>query len=118
MRRCIELARKALETDDTPVGSLVVREGEIIGEGIEAVIARCDVTAHAEIEAVRAASERLGSRDLTGCTLYTSVEPCLMCAYALKLARVSMVVTGARPGGAETGLNGCALLADPCVLPK
>ena len=76
------------------------------------------MTAHAEIEAVRAASERLGSPDLTGCTLYTSVEPCLMCAYALELARVSMVVTGARPGGAETGLNGCALLADPSVLPN
>lgn len=82
------------------------------------MIARCDVTAHAEIEAVRAASKRLGSRDLTGCTLYTSVEPCLMCAYALRLARVSTVVTGASPGGAEAGSNGCALLVEESRRPN
>src|SRR5689334_1634155 len=82
MRRCIELARRALDTGDAPVGALVVADDRIVAEGIEGVRARSDVTAHAEIEALRAASKGLGTLNLTGCTLYTSVEPCVMCAYA------------------------------------
>ena len=117
MRLCIELARRALASHDTPVGSLVVRAGNIIAEGVEAVRARGDVTAHAEIEAVRAATERTGSLDLTGCTLYTTVEPCVMCAYALRLARVSAVVTGTRSADLESALSGYAVLADAHVLP-
>jgi tRNA(adenine34) deaminase len=117
MRLCIELARRALDTHDTPVGSLVVRGGHIIAEGVEAVRGRCDVTAHAEIEAVRAATGRSGSLDLTGCTLYTTVEPCVMCAYAVRLARVSAVVTGTRSGDSESALGGCAVLVDASVLP-
>lgn len=99
MRRCIELAHRALATGDPPVGALVVIDERVVGEGVEGVKARRDVTAHAEIEALRSACERLGSVDLTGCTLYTSVEPCMMCAYAIRLARIGVVVTGARSGG-------------------
>ena len=80
MRRCIELARQAIESGDTPVGSLIVGDDELVSEGVEAVRARQDATAHAEMEALRTAFVRRRSRELTGCTLYTSVEPCIMSA--------------------------------------
>ena len=118
MRLCIELARRALDTHDTPVGSLIVRGGHIIAEGVEAVRGHCDVTAHAEIEAVRAATGRSKALDLTGCTLYTTVEPCVMCAYAMRLSRLSVVVTGARSVDSDHALNGCALLVDASILPS
>ncbi len=118
MRRCIELARLARATDDSPVGSLIVRDGEVVSEGVEATRARNDVTAHAEIEALRAAFARGRSRHLTGCTLYTSVEPCVMCAYALRLARISVVVSGARPGDANAVISGFAVLTDATLLPN
>jgi tRNA(adenine34) deaminase len=118
MRVCIGLARRARETGDTPVGAVVVRGDEIVGEGAEAVRARGDVTAHAEIEALRAACARVGSLDLSGCTLYTSVEPCMMCAYALRLARISVVVMGARSAAAGPGFGGRAVLTDAGVLPS
>jgi len=117
MRRCVELARRALVTSDAPVGALVVSNDSVIAEGVESVKARRDVTGHAEIEAVRAACERLGSLNLTGCTLYTSVEPCVMCAYAIRLARVSIVVTGARSSDAERALNGWLVLTSADILP-
>ncbi len=80
MRRCIELTRQAIESGDTPVGSLIVGDDELVSEGVEAVRARQDATAHAEMEALRTTFVRRRSRDLTGCTLYTSVEPCIMSA--------------------------------------
>jgi tRNA(adenine34) deaminase len=116
MRRCIELSRRALAAGDAPVGALVVLNDRIVAEGIESVKARRDVTGHAEIEAVRSACERLGSLNLTGCTLYTNVEPCVMCAYAIRLARVSVVVTGARSSDAEWTLNGWRVLTSGDIL--
>lgn len=118
MRRCIEVARRAADTHDTPVGALIVRGDRIIAEAAEAVRARQDVTAHAEIEAVRQATALAESLDLSGCTLYTTVEPCVMCAWALRLARVGTVVTGTAPAGAAPALNGCTVLADPGILPN
>ncbi len=81
IRRCIALAPQAIASGDTPVGSLIVDGDEIVSEGVEGVRAPHDPTAHAEIEALRAAYARRRSPNLAGCTLYTSVEPCLMCAY-------------------------------------
>lgn len=118
MRQSIERARRALATGDTPVGSTIVLGDQVIAEGIEAVRARNDVTAHAEIEALRAAFERRRSRDLTGCTLYTTVEPCVMCAYAIRLARISLVVSGARGGDEGHPINGIGVLTDASVLPS
>ena len=118
IRRCIELARKAVQSEDTPVGSLIVRDDQVIAEGIEGVRGTCDVTAHAEIQALRSACVQLKSCDLTGCTLYTSVEPCVMCAYAIRLARVSVVVSGARSADASSRVNGHTVLSDASVLPK
>lgn len=116
MRRCIDLARRAHASGDAPVGALIVFSNEIVGEGVEGVKARLDVSAHAEIEALRAAAGRLARLDLTGCTLYTSVEPCLMCAYAIRLARVSTVVTGAKAVGSVSALSGMMVLTDSKAL--
>jgi len=112
MRRCIELARQAMEQGDSPVGSLIVNGGEMVSEGIEAVHSHQDATAHAEMEALRAAFARRRSRDLSGCTLYTSVEPCIMCAYAIRLARISHVVCGAPGGNPAQTMNGHIVLTD------
>jgi tRNA(adenine34) deaminase len=118
MRRCIDLARRALATGDTPVGAVVVLNGRVIGEGIEGVKARRDVTGHAEIEALRAACRHLGKVDLTGCQLLTTVAPCVMCAYAIRLARVSVVVTGAESSDVARPLNGRIVLTNPGILPE
>jgi tRNA(adenine34) deaminase len=105
MRRCLELARRALAAGDVPVGALVVRDGRVIGEGHERTRAALDPAAHAEIEALRGACRTLGSLDLSGATLYTTVEPCVLCAYAARHARVGRVVFGANAGalGGVTG---------------
>lgn len=94
MRQAIRLARVALERGDAPVGSVVVREGHIIGEGAESVQSKNDLAAHAEAIAVRDACHRLSSLDLTGCTLYTTAEPCFMCSYVIRGARLARVVFG------------------------
>ena len=118
MRRCIELARQAIESGDTPVGSLIVDDDVVVSEGVEAVRASHDATAHAEMEALRTAFARRRSGDLTGCTLYTSVEPCIMCAYAIRLARISVVVCGARGGDDGQAVSGYLVLTDERVAPN
>jgi tRNA(adenine34) deaminase len=117
MRACLDLAHRARDSGDAAVGSVVVRGDEILAEGIEAVRARGDVTAHAELEALRAACARLSSLDLSGCTLYTSVDPCVMCAYAIRLARISVVVAGTAPLSAPDVLDGWTVLTDARILP-
>jgi tRNA(adenine34) deaminase len=117
MRRCIELAQLAVASGDAPVGSLIVDGDELVSEGVEAVRARLDATAHAEMEALRAACARRRSRDLTGCALYTSVAPCIMCAYAIRLARISLVVCGARGSHGEHVFDGHLVLTDERVAP-
>ena len=118
MRRCIELARQAIVNGDTPVGSLILDGDTLVSEGVEAVHARPDATAHAEMEALRNAFMRRRSRDLTGCTLYTSVEPCIMCAYAIRLARISVVVCGARGDDEGRPVSGYMVLTDERVAPN
>ena len=118
MRRCIQLARQSVASGDAPVGSLILDGTEVVSEGIEAVRARHDATAHAEMEALRAAFARRRSRDLDGCTLYTSVEPCIMCAYAVRLARIRVVVCGARGGDGGQAVSGYIVLTDEGVAPN
>ena len=105
VRRCLELGRIALETGDAPVGSLIVLAGKIAGEGVESVKSKLDPTAHAEILAIRAACEKLQTLDLSGATLYTNVEPCVMCAFAIRQTGISVVVLGisnSEVGGANS----------------
>ena len=118
MRRCIELARQAIGSGDTPVGSLIVDGDQLVSEGVEAVRARHDATAHAEMEALRTAFSRRRSHDLTGCTLYTSVEPCIMCAYSIRLARIAVVVCGARGSDGGQAVNGHIVLTEGRVAPN
>lgn len=95
MRRCIDLARSARQNGDAPVGALIVHAGRAVAEGIESVKARLDISAHAEIEAIRNACRVLGSLDLSGCALYTTTEPCWMCSYAIRRTGIRQVFIGA-----------------------
>lgn len=94
MRRCLEFGRIALESGDAPVGSLIVIGNEIIAEGRESVKSKNDPTAHAEIEAVRRACVKSGALDLREATLYTNVEPCVMCAYTIRQTGIGRVIFG------------------------
>ena len=95
MRRALDLARAAASRGEVPVGALVVRGDEVLGEGANCPIGTHDPTAHAEIHALRAAGARVGDYRLPGTTLYVTLEPCIMCAAALIHARIERVVFGA-----------------------
>jgi tRNA(adenine34) deaminase len=94
MNRCIELALTAKKRGDHPVGSVVVQGGRVIGEGIEGGRTFNDISRHAEMEAIREATQLLKSQDLSGTVLYTTHEPCIMCSYMIRHTRIEMVVTG------------------------
>ena len=96
MSQALALAREAVEDGDVPVGCVIVRDGEIIGRGRNRREADGDATAHAELEAIRDACERLGSWRLHGCTLYVTLEPCPMCAGGIINARVDEIRYGAK----------------------
>ena len=95
MRRALELAKRAQDEGEVPVGALVVFEDAIIGEGWNRPIAAADPTAHAEIQAIRSAASSLGNYRLTGAELYVTLEPCDMCVGAMFHARVARAVYGA-----------------------
>ena len=96
MRRALELADRASESGEVPVGAVLVRDGDILGEGWNQVISSSDPTAHAECVALRAAAERASNYRLPGSTLYVTLEPCTMCVGALVHARVERLVFAAR----------------------
>jgi tRNA(adenine34) deaminase len=103
MQRALALARAAQAAGEVPVGAVLVRDQAVIASGANRPIGACDPTAHAEIEALRAAARALGSYRLPDTTLYVTLEPCLMCAAAIVHARVRRVVFGAfdpQAGGA------------------
>jgi tRNA(adenine34) deaminase len=95
MRAALREARAAEAADEVPVGCVIVHEGAVIGRGHNQVEQLQDATAHAEIVAIGAASNALGSWRLSECTLYVTLEPCAMCAGAMVLARVGRLVYGA-----------------------
>jgi tRNA(adenine34) deaminase len=95
MRRALDLARRAAEEGEVPVGAVVVLDGKVIGEGWNRPIAACDPTAHAEVQALRAAAATARNYRLTGSTLYVTLEPCDMCLGAMFHARVARAVYGA-----------------------
>ncbi|MBV8030862.1 MAG: tRNA-specific adenosine deaminase [Betaproteobacteria bacterium] len=96
MRRAIELARRAEGEGEVPIGAVVVMDGEVVGEGWNRPIAANDPTAHAEIQALRAAASSNRNYRLTGATMYVTLEPCDMCVGAMFHARIARVVYGAR----------------------
>jgi tRNA(adenine34) deaminase len=113
MRLALEEARRSLEHDDVPIGAVVTRDGEVVAAaGNERELAN-DPTAHAEILALRAAAAVLGSWHLEGCTLTVTFEPCAMCAGAVVLSRLDLVVFGsADPKAGFAGSLG-NLVQDP-----
>ena len=94
MRRAFDEAKSAYSRGDVPVGALIVKEGQIIASGSD--MKNSDPTEHAEIVAIRSSAKKLAHWNLSGCTLYVTLEPCPMCAGACVNARVSRVVYGAR----------------------
>lgn len=95
MRAALREARASLARDEVPVGCVIVHDGMVIGRGHNQVESLQDATAHAEIVAIGAASNALGSWRLNECTMYVTLEPCSMCAGAIVLARLGRVVWGA-----------------------
>ena len=95
MRLALNEAQKALEEEEVPIGAVVVAEGRVIGRGRNLVEMLSDPTAHAEMQALTAATSTLGGKYLQNCTLYVTVEPCIMCAGAIAWAQVGRVVWGA-----------------------
>ena len=95
MRRALELARRAQDEGEVPVGALVVLNNDIVGEGWNRPIAAADPSAHAEIQALRDACARTGNYRLSGATLYVTLEPCDMCVGAMFHARIARAVYGA-----------------------
>ena len=95
MREAIAEARTARDSDEVPVGAVVVLDRVVVGRGSNEPIQAVDPTAHAEILALRAAARTIGNYRLTGATLYVTVEPCLMCAGAIVHARIGRLVYGA-----------------------
>lgn len=95
MRMALEEAKAAWEQGEIPVGAVVVAQGRVIGRGHNLTETLHDVTAHAEMQAITAAAETLGGKYLTGCALYVTVEPCVMCAGAIGWSQLGRLIYGA-----------------------
>jgi tRNA(adenine34) deaminase len=113
MRRALALADRAANEGEVPVGAVVVRDGQIIGEGWNQVIGSADPTAHAEVVALRDAATAVGNYRLPGAVLYVTLEPCTMCAGALVHARISDLVFAALEPKAGVVCSSCSLLEEP-----
>ena len=95
MALALEEARAALAQDEIPIGAVVVANGQVIGKGHNLTETLHDVTAHAEMQAITAAEEWMGGKYLSGCALYVTVEPCVMCAGAIGWSQLGRLVYGA-----------------------
>lgn len=96
MRKALDLAKQAYEEDEIPIGAIVVCDKKIIGRGYNQTEKLMDVTAHAEMLAITSAAQYMNSKFLDECTLFVTVEPCVMCAGASKWARFGRIVYGAK----------------------
>lgn len=94
MRRAIELSKENIKNNGGPFGAVIVKEGEIIATGVNRVTDSCDPTAHAEVSAIREATRKLKTFDLSGCEIYSSCEPCPMCLGAIYWARLDKLYYG------------------------
>ena len=113
MRMALAEARRAAEAGEVPVGAVVVTHGRIVGRGHNLTEALNDVTAHAEIQAITAAAQTLGGKYLTECTLYVTVEPCLMCGGAIGWCQLGRLVYGA-----ADAKRGCSTFTDRAYHPR
>jgi tRNA(adenine34) deaminase len=115
MRRCLELARESLANGEVPVGAVVAWGDQIIAEGTECTKALLDHSANAELRAIRGACTSLHRTDLNGFTVYSTVEPCVLCAYVVRRAGLSRVVFGIPAGQAGGYTSQYALLRDGSI---
>jgi tRNA(Arg) A34 adenosine deaminase TadA len=113
MRRALDLANAAAEAGEVPVGAVVTLGEEIIAEARNAMRGSADPTAHAEMVAIRAAAERLGSPRLDQCTLWVTLEPCAMCAAAMAVARIARLRFGAEDPKGGGVIHGARIFAQP-----
>ena len=113
MRRALELAAEAAAAGEVPVGAVVTRSGEILAEARNAMRGSLDPTAHAEMVAIRAAAEKLGSPRLDGCTLWVTLEPCPMCAAAIAVARIAELRFAAEDPKSGGVVHGPRIFAQP-----
>ncbi|MGB3803578.1 MAG: nucleoside deaminase [Sphingopyxis granuli] len=113
LRQTLVLAQANAEAGGRPFGAVLVRDGEVVATGVNEIIATNDPTSHAEMNAIRSASRRLGSPDLRGCTVYASGHPCPMCMAAMRMAGVGEVVFAySNDDGAPFGLSTAAIYAE------
>lgn len=115
MRVALQRARAAGAAGEVPVGAVVVRAGEVLGAGANRPIAAADPTAHAEVEALRAAARAAGNYRLVGADLYVTAEPCLMCAGALAHARIRRLIYGAPEPKFGAVASSAQVLDSPCL---
>ncbi|MBN0988194.1 tRNA adenosine(34) deaminase TadA [Amphritea pacifica] len=115
MEHALQLAKRASDAGEVPVGAVVVLDGKVIGEGWNQPICGHDPTAHAEIMALRDAATRIGNYRLVGATLYVTIEPCTMCAGAIIHARVERVVFGATEPKAGAVISNALLFDQPWI---
>lgn len=113
MQRALNLADRAANEGEVPVGAVVVRDGQLLGEGWNQVIAARDPTAHAEVVALRDAAQADGNYRLPQTTLYVTLEPCTMCTGALVHARVELLVFAAKEPRAGVICSTCRMLDEP-----
>jgi tRNA(Arg) A34 adenosine deaminase TadA len=113
MRRALELAREAAEAGEVPVGAVVTLGEEIVAECRNAMRGSNDPTAHAEMEAIRAAAQKLGTSRLDQCTLWVTLEPCAMCAAAVSIARIKELRFGAEDAKGGGVIHGARIFAQP-----
>jgi tRNA(Arg) A34 adenosine deaminase TadA len=109
----IELAQRNIEKGGRPFGAVIVKDGKVIAAGVNEILGTNDPTAHAELMAIRAASQKLGSPNLNGCSVFASGHPCPMCIAAMRLAGVGEVTYAySNDDGAPYGLSTAAIYAD------
>jgi tRNA(adenine34) deaminase len=113
MRRALDLAAEAAADGEVPVGAVVTLDNTIVAEARNAMRGSVDPTAHAEMEAIRAAAAKLGSSRLDDCTLWVTLEPCAMCAAAISLGRIKSLRFGAEDPKGGGVLHGARIFAQP-----
>ena len=119
LRRAIALSVENVAAGGGPFGAVVARGGEIVAEGVNRVTTLHDPTAHAEMQAIRAAAARLGTFDLSGCTIYSSSEPCPMCLSAIYWARLDrLVYAGTKEDAARAGFDDAFIYRELALPPS
>jgi tRNA(Arg) A34 adenosine deaminase TadA len=113
MRRALDLAVEAAAAGEVPVGAVVTLDDEIVAEARNAMRDSSDPTAHAEMEAIRSAAEKLGTSRLDECTLWVTLEPCAMCAAAVSVARIAGLRFGAEDPKGGGVVHGARIFAQP-----